>query len=218
MFGNIFFRGIFGGFLSFISNIFGGGGCSKTFGGCQGGNCKRNSIFDFNKDMEDGYNDSFEYSDTDSDSDKDSALKIFTQKKTKNKSKISNSDKTSDNKGSFPKEHQKFLKLINDYRAKHGLRPLKLNKNLCKGTQAHAEWMSRNRSMTHANLRNVGKNGGYKGFVNTENIAAGQRNYKEAFTSWINSSGHRQNILNPNAKDLGFGFKNGYWSMNTGVS
>lgn len=194
-------RALFGGGL--FNRCSGNNGC---FGGCNGGSCNNNSIFDYGNKNDESLNvDCFETSNTSN----------KTNRKKSNKHEF---DKIDNNKD-FSKSQKEFLKLINNYRAKHGLRPLKLSKELCKGTQTHANWMRNNHSMTHAgNLQAVGRRGGYKGFVNTENIAAGQRNYKEAFKSWINSSGHRANILNANATDLGFASNGCYWSMNTGVS
>ncbi len=55
-----------------------------------------------------------------------------------------------------------------------------------------------------------------------ENIAAGQRTPEEVVNAWMNSPGHRANILNPDLEYLGVGFyydNSGtgyhyYWSQN----
>ena len=49
-----------------------------------------------------------------------------------------------------------------------------------------------------------------------ENIAAGQKNAQQVMNDWMNSSGHRANILNKNYTELGVGFVEGgsygtYW-------
>ena len=49
-----------------------------------------------------------------------------------------------------------------------------------------------------------------------ENIAAGQRTPQEVMNAWMNSSGHRANILNKNYTELGVGYYKGgsyghYW-------
>jgi uncharacterized protein YkwD len=44
-----------------------------------------------------------------------------------------------------------------------------------------------------------------------ENIAKGQRSPQEVMTSWMNSPGHRQNILNPNFTKIGVAYYNGEW-------
>ena len=51
-----------------------------------------------------------------------------------------------------------------------------------------------------------------------ENIAAGQRSPEEVMNSWMNSSGHRANILNKNFDTIGIGFVEGgkygtYWTQ-----
>ena len=49
-----------------------------------------------------------------------------------------------------------------------------------------------------------------------ENIAAGQKTPEQVMESWMNSSGHRANILNKSYTELGVGFYSGgsydtYW-------
>jgi uncharacterized protein YkwD len=49
-----------------------------------------------------------------------------------------------------------------------------------------------------------------------ENIAAGQKNAEAVMRDWLNSSGHRANILNREYKELGVGYVTGgsygtYW-------
>ncbi len=87
---------------------------------------------------------------------------------------------------------------------------------MCKGAAIHAKKMATQIGMRHSNLAQTGRNGGYKGFVNTENIAMGQRSVKDAFNSWVHSPGHNANILNGSANELGFAFYNGAWIMVTG--
>jgi uncharacterized YkwD family protein len=44
-----------------------------------------------------------------------------------------------------------------------------------------------------------------------ENIAKGQRTPQEVMTAWMNSAGHRQNILSPNFAKIGVAYYNGEW-------
>lgn len=44
-----------------------------------------------------------------------------------------------------------------------------------------------------------------------ENIAKGQRSPQEVMNSWMNSSGHRANILNKGYNAIGVGYYNGAW-------
>lgn len=51
-----------------------------------------------------------------------------------------------------------------------------------------------------------------------ENIAWGQRSPEEVMNGWMNGSGHRANILNPNFKNIGVAYyvgSNGrtYWTQ-----
>ena len=72
----------------------------------------------------------------------------------------------------------------NQERARHGLPPLKVDPELMKTAREHAAWMTRNRSMVHT-WRAV-----------AENIAMGQPHSRDVVRAWMNSSGHRANILN----------------------
>ncbi len=44
-----------------------------------------------------------------------------------------------------------------------------------------------------------------------ENIASGQRTAAQVMNDWMNSSGHRANILNQNFTKIGVGYVNGKW-------
>jgi uncharacterized protein YkwD len=59
---------------------------------------------------------------------------------------------------------------------------------------------------------------GYGNFARAaENIALGQTSAQQVVSDWMNSPGHRRNILDPNLKDLGVGYFNGYWTQNFGT-
>jgi uncharacterized protein YkwD len=86
---------------------------------------------------------------------------------------------------------KQMLEQTNAKRAKYGLPPLVLDQSLEKTTRSHAVWMTNTRNFEHSHI-NVG-----------ENIAEGQRTPTEAFTDWMNSPGHRANILNSSYKRTG---------------
>lgn len=51
-----------------------------------------------------------------------------------------------------------------------------------------------------------------------ENIAAGQRTPKDVVTAWMNSDGHRKNILSSSFTEIGVGYAKGgayghYWTQ-----
>ena len=78
---------------------------------------------------------------------------------------------------------QTMLQDVNKQRAAHGLRPVVIDKTLQDGCRNHTIWMGRHRALRHARKVN-------------ENIAMGQRDTNEVIRTWMNSSGHRANILN----------------------
>lgn len=79
----------------------------------------------------------------------------------------------------------------NQERVRHGLPPLEVDKELMESARNHAEWMTRNQSMVHTS-RPV-----------AENIAMGQPHSSDAVGAWMNSSGHRANILNSRHRRIG---------------
>jgi uncharacterized protein YkwD len=83
------------------------------------------------------------------------------------------------------------LDRTNAERRRYGLRPLKLDRGLLRSARRHASWMTRNRVMQHTNQPVA------------ENIAMGQNNSAQALNSWMNSSGHRANILNAGYTRIG---------------
>lgn len=90
------------------------------------------------------------------------------------------------------------------------IKPLVIDQNLCFYAQKHAEKMARNNSLSHSQISNLQRS------LIGENIAFGQETPKQVVSSWMNSSGHKSNILDQNYKKVGFGLakdKNGriYW-------
>lgn len=104
----------------------------------------------------------------------------------------------------------KVLKLTNDYRRSFGLAPLRLNPVLNTTAQAHSQDMATNDFFDH-----TGSNGstvfdrflqtGYRYSSGGENIAAGFSNAKSVVNAWIESPGHRANLLTPFFQEMGVG-------------
>jgi uncharacterized YkwD family protein len=115
------------------------------------------------------------------------------------------------------------LKLTNRERQKAGLSPCAgNNSNLNRSARAKSEDMAANNYFSHqsptygdpfAMMRNFGVVYQSAG----ENIAKGQPTPQEVVTAWMNSPGHRENILNVSYTQLGVGYvlKNGqaYWTQ-----
>jgi uncharacterized protein YkwD len=72
---------------------------------------------------------------------------------------------------------------MNAERAARGLWPLRVDLHLVASARRHNGWMARTGNLVHTSA-NVG-----------ENIAMGQRDYLEAVRDWMNSPGHRANML-----------------------
>ena len=85
----------------------------------------------------------------------------------------------------------RIVEKTNAERRRHGLPALEGSGQLVKSARRHTAWMSRSHTLRHTNAA-VG-----------ENIAMGQNSSTEAVRSWMNSSGHRANILNASYTRIG---------------
>ncbi len=115
---------------------------------------------------------------------------------------------------------QQILSLVNSERAANGLSPLTLNTNLSRTAQAKAEDMKNRNYFSHTSPTygspfDMMKSFGISYRTAGENIAKGQKTPQAVMNAWMNSSGHRANILNRNFTQLGVGYvyNNGspYW-------
>lgn len=78
---------------------------------------------------------------------------------------------------------RQVIERTNAERSRRGLSPLRACPKLQSQARDHAAWMARSRKMQH------GRHGA------AENIARGQVNPSSVLRSWMNSKGHRANIL-----------------------
>lgn len=77
--------------------------------------------------------------------------------------------------------------------------------------QRHAEWMAANNNMSHtgeagSSFWDRAKSAGYFGRGGGENIAYGYSSPEGVVTGWMNSKGHRANILNSSWEHIGIGY------------
>jgi uncharacterized protein YkwD len=105
---------------------------------------------------------------------------------------------------------QRVLDLVNEERAEAGLAPLRNNNLLSDAAQFMANDMSTSGQFSHVDSRgrSVGSRmteHGYSWRNAAENIAMGQQSPEEVVQGWLNSPGHRRNLLNASYADLGFG-------------
>jgi uncharacterized protein YkwD len=98
----------------------------------------------------------------------------------------------------------------NDARARNGLPPLATSSKLMDAARIHAQQMAKFQRADHSisgaqyptmvsRLQAVGY--GYSSAA--ENVAWNQRDAQSVVNGWMNSSGHRANILDPNLKEIG---------------
>lgn len=121
---------------------------------------------------------------------------------------------------------QQVVSLTNAERAKNGCGALTVDSQLQAAAQGHSDDMVARNFFDHTNPS--GKNpgdritaAGYRWSTYGENIAYGQRTPAAVMSAWMNSSGHRANILNCRFKNIGVGvtLKSGtpYWTQNFGT-
>lgn len=113
---------------------------------------------------------------------------------------------------------EQVVNLVNEERAKEGLAPLTLNTKVAAAAQVRAEEIVTSFSHTRPDGSSFAtalkeQNISYRRAG--ENIAWGQKSPEEVVNAWMNSSGHRANIMNENFTSIGVGYyrQNGvnYW-------
>lgn len=112
------------------------------------------------------------------------------------------------------------IRLVNEVRAEHGLQALTANWELSRVARYKSQDMADNRYFSHTSPTygspfQMIKNFGLSYRTAGENIAYGQRTPQAVVSAWMNSSGHRANILNSSYTQIGVGYvANGhYWTQ-----
>lgn len=110
--------------------------------------------------------------------------------------------------------------IVNSERAANGLSPLKYSDQLSEAALVRAKEIQSTFSHTRPNGSSCFtaiKEAGISYTTAGENIAYGQKTPEEVMNSWMNSSGHRANILGQNYEYIGIGvtYQNGtyYWTQ-----
>ncbi len=108
-----------------------------------------------------------------------------------------------------------LVKLHNQFRAANGLAPLVVDARLMRAAQDYAEEMARRGVLSHFSAdgstpwdRMV--RAGYNWSNASENIASGYTTDEDVMTGWINSPGHRADILGPYS-NIGTGRSGNWW-------
>ena len=103
-----------------------------------------------------------------------------------------------------------LIDLHNKQRKAAGLWPLTLDKRLSDAARKHADWMAKTGTFSHTGQdgstagQRIAK-AGYSWQSCGENIAAGHPTPGAVVDGWMKSPGHRDNILNGNYVNVGFG-------------
>lgn len=98
--------------------------------------------------------------------------------------------------------------LINAYRKKHGLRPLRLSAELTNAAKAHSRDLARWDRISHfgsdgSNPWDRVKRSGYDARLAAENVGTGQASIEEVMKGWRASPGHNKNLLMADAQHMG---------------
>ena len=122
--------------------------------------------------------------------------------------------------GSILPQEAAVVELVNQQRAAYGLQPLTISAELCRKARIKSQDMAQNRYFSHESptygspfdmMRSLGISYRSAG----ENIAMGYATAQAVMNGWMNSDGHRANILNASFTTIGVGYvANGnYWTQ-----
>lgn len=115
---------------------------------------------------------------------------------------------------------QQVVQLTNEERSKHGLQPLQIDTEVSKVAREKSRDMAANNyfahnSPTYGSPFDMMKQFGVDYRTAGENIAKGQRTPQQVVNAWMNSEGHRANILNGNFTHIGVGYveQGNHWTQ-----
>lgn len=132
-------------------------------------------------------------------------------------------DNNNSSNGEFVSFQKEVLRLVNVERSKMGLKELTLNTELSRvATLKSQDMIDKNyfshTSPTYGSPFDMMKKFNISYRIAGENIAMGQKTPAQVVEAWMNSEGHRANILNANYTDLGVGIAKSfkgtiYWTQ-----
>jgi uncharacterized protein YkwD len=122
---------------------------------------------------------------------------------------------------SGPLGHESFALLINDVRAENGVAIVMENTMLNAAASAHAQDMVDNNYLAHTNLDGMTPGdrataAGYDWDFMAENIAQGFFTEGSVVDAWMNSPGHRDNMVDPRPQEFGLGRDGSTWVLMLG--
>lgn len=108
--------------------------------------------------------------------------------------------------GDYESFATEVLSLVNAERAKVGAPPLKLANDLQQASAIRAREIVQLFSHTRPDGSDCFTVMSNRGRTCGENVAGGQSSPEAVMNSWMDSEGHRENILNPAFRELGVGY------------
>nr|CAG8570447.1 5426_t:CDS:2 [Entrophospora candida] len=110
-----------------------------------------------------------------------------------------------------------MLELVNQKRRDQNIPPVELDQRLMNVIQFQVDYCADNNTLSHSNpagdLGTRFRNFNYRYHSCAENLAYNSGEEARVMESWMESPGHRANILNRSHKHMGVGFKNSYWGQ-----
>ncbi|PIE12313.1 MAG: serine protease [Rhodobacterales bacterium] len=90
--------------------------------------------------------------------------------------------------------------MLNAFRGEQGMAHVSASRKLERVAEKHGADMARNGFFSHqgsdgSSISDRALRGGYRYCVIAENIAKGQRSLQQVMREWVNSPGHRRNML-----------------------
>lgn len=139
---------------------------------------------------------------------------------TTNKTNTATNTSTAATTNSVSAYENRVLELVNAERKKAGLSSLKMNESLRNVARTKSQDMQKNKYFSHTSPTygspfDMMKKFGISYTMAGENIAMGQKTPEAVVTAWMNSPGHRANILKAGYTEIGVGYvSNGnYWTQ-----
>ena len=123
-----------------------------------------------------------------------------------------------DNTGTMSQLELEACELVNQMRQQNGLAPLTIDADLSVKARIKSEDMKVNNYFSHTSptygspftmMQNLGISYRSAG----ENIAKGYTTAESVVNAWMNSQGHRENILSSSYTSMGIGYVDGYWTQ-----
>ncbi|WP_017594641.1 CAP domain-containing protein [Nocardiopsis potens] len=110
--------------------------------------------------------------------------------------------------------------LVNEERAEAGCGPVGVDSRLTAASEKHSRDMADRDYMSHHTPEGIGpgeraQEAGYSAWGG-ENVAAGYSSPEAVMEGWMNSEGHRANILNCDFVSIGVGEADAHWTQNFG--